>query len=156
VWQARDAAAVVAAWPHWAPGAPTTLTATLRLFAPADPGLPAHVTLAGTLLDGDLAPLLDDFVGRAGAEPARLTWASGSFREAKRVLAGHGGSGAEQPGVRYGRSEFFHRPFTADERSPPRPTTAATTSGCGGSTPRPTPTGHCPHDWRNDARPPDP
>jgi FAD/FMN-containing dehydrogenase len=113
-WHARDAAAVVAAWPHWAPGAPDELTATLRLVAPADPELPAEVTLVGTMLDGDPAPLLDGFVRRAGVEPARMTLTSGSLREAKRSLAGLGGNGAELPGVQVKRSEFFRRPLPAD------------------------------------------
>jgi FAD/FMN-containing dehydrogenase len=113
-WPAPDAAAVVAAWPGWAPGAPDELTATLRLVAPADPERPAEVTLVGTLLDGDPAPLLDEFVRRAGAEPARVTVTHGSFREAKRSLAGLGGNGAELPGIQVKRSEFFRRPLPPD------------------------------------------
>src|SRR5690606_22660866 len=46
--------------------------------------------------------------------PTRATSAPGSYREAKRSLAGLGGSGADQPGVRYGRSGFFRRPLPAD------------------------------------------
>ena len=113
-WPAEDAGAVVAAWPGWAPGAPDELTATLRLVAPADPELPAEATLVGTMLDGDPAPLLDEFVRRAGVEPGRVTLTSGSFRDAKRSLAGLGGGEAELPGVRYGRSEFFRRPLPPD------------------------------------------
>jgi hypothetical protein len=113
-WPAPAAAAVVAAWPGWAPTAADELTATLRLVAPAEPDRPVEVALVGTVLDGDPVPLLDEFVRRAGAEPTRATSAPGSYREAKRSLAGLGGSGADQPGVRYGRSGFFRRPLPAD------------------------------------------
>jgi FAD/FMN-containing dehydrogenase len=113
-WPARAATAVVAAWPRWAPAAPDELTATLRLVAPADPDLPAEVTLVGTMLEGDPAPLLDEFVRRAGAEPARAELTSGSFREAKRYLAALGAGAAERPGVRYSRSEFFRHPLAPD------------------------------------------
>jgi FAD/FMN-containing dehydrogenase len=113
-WPARAATAVVAAWPGWAPDTPDELTATLRLVAPADPDLPAEVTLVGTMLEGAPAPMLDDFVRRAGVEPARVAVTSGSFREAKRSLAGLGGGGPEPPGVRYSRSEFFRRPLPPD------------------------------------------
>ncbi|GAA5117997.1 FAD-binding oxidoreductase [Pseudonocardia adelaidensis] len=112
-WHADHAAALVEAWPRWAPGAPDELTSTLRLAAPADPAEPATVQLVGTVLEGDPAPLLDDLVRLAGAEPATGTVTPGSFREAKRALAGLGGSGAELPGTRYGRSEFFRRPLPA-------------------------------------------
>jgi hypothetical protein len=113
-WPVPDAAAVVAAWPGWAPGGPDELTATLRLVAPADPELPAEVTLVGTMHDGDPAPLLDGFVRRAGVEPARVTLTSGSYREAKRSLAGLGGNGAELAGIQIRRSEFFRRPLPRD------------------------------------------
>jgi FAD/FMN-containing dehydrogenase len=113
-WPASDAAAVVAAWTGWAPGAPDELTATLRLVAPAEAELPAEVTLVGTMLDGDPAPLLDEFVRRAGAEPARMTFTPGSFREAKRSLAGVGGNGVALPGIQCKRSEFFRRPLPPD------------------------------------------
>jgi FAD/FMN-containing dehydrogenase len=113
-WPVQDAAAVVAAWPHWAPGAPDELTATLRLAAPAEPDLPVGLTLVGTMLEGDPAPLLDDLVRRAGVEPAGAAVTSGTFREAKRSLAGLGGNGAELPGVRYSRSTFFRRPLPPD------------------------------------------
>ncbi|QYN39776.1 FAD-binding oxidoreductase [Pseudonocardia sp. DSM 110487] len=113
-WPAGTATAVVSAWPHWAPGAPDQLTATLRLVAPADPRLPAVVTLVGTMLDGDPAPLLDEFVRRAGVEPARATLASGSFRQAKRSLAELDASGAEPAALLHSRSEFFRRPLPPD------------------------------------------
>jgi FAD/FMN-containing dehydrogenase len=113
-WPAEDAAAVVATWPRWAPGAPDELTATLHVAAPADPDLPAEVTLVGTMLESDPARLLEEFVRRAGVEPARTALTCGSFREAKRSLAGLGGGGAELPGVRYSRSGFFRRPLPAD------------------------------------------
>jgi hypothetical protein len=112
-WPARAAAAVVAAWPRWAPGAPDELTATLRLVAPADPDRPAEVTLVGTMLESDPTPLLDELARRAGVEPARASLALGSFREAKRFLSGLGG-GTGLPGVRYSRSELFRRPFPPD------------------------------------------
>jgi FAD/FMN-containing dehydrogenase len=110
-WPAMAAAALVAAWPRWAPGAPDELTATLRLVAPADPDLPAEVTLVGTMLESDPAPLLDELARRADVEPARVSLARGSFRAAKRSLSGLGGGGTELPGVRYRRSEFFRLPL---------------------------------------------
>ena len=113
-WPAPAAAAVVAAWPGWAPGAPDELSAALRLVAPAELDLPAEVTLVGTALDGDPLPLLDEFVHRAGVEPARVTLTSGSFREAKQWLAGLDDDAAEPPGARHGRSEFFRRPLPPD------------------------------------------
>jgi FAD/FMN-containing dehydrogenase len=113
-WPAGPAASLLAAWPGWAPGAPDELTATLRLVAPADPDLPAEVTLVGTMTDGDPAPLLGEFVRRAGADPARVALTSGSFREAKRTLAGLDDGEAELPGLHRSRSEFFRRPFPAD------------------------------------------
>lgn len=108
-WPAEHAGPVVAAWTRWAPGAPDELTAALRLAAPADPGEAVTVELVGTMLDGDPTGLLDAFARHAGAEPATGTLVPGSFREAKRSLAGMGG--AEPPGVRYGRSGFFRRPL---------------------------------------------
>jgi hypothetical protein len=113
-WPNANAGSVVAAWSRWAPGAPDELTATLRLAAPADPDEPVTLDLVGTLIGGDPAPLLDELVRRAGAEPASVGMASGSFREAKRALAGLGDSGSELPGIRCGRSEFFRRPLPPD------------------------------------------
>jgi hypothetical protein len=113
-WPSAQAGPVTAAWPRWAPGAPDELTATLRLVAPADPDLPAELTLVGTMLEGDPLPLLGELVRRAGVEPACMVVASGSFLEAKRYLSGLGGSAAELPGVHYSRSEFFRRPLPPD------------------------------------------
>jgi FAD/FMN-containing dehydrogenase len=113
-WPAEQAGPVTAAWTRWAPGAPDELTATLRIGAPADPGAPVTVELVGTMLDGDPGSLLDAFVPPAGSEPTTATLVPGSFREAKRALAGMGGGTAELPGVRYSRSEFFRRPLPRD------------------------------------------
>jgi FAD/FMN-containing dehydrogenase len=113
-WRAEHAGPVTAAWTQWTPCAPDGVSATLRLAAPADPDEPATLELVGTTLEGDPHDQLDALVRRAGAEPTTVTLASGSFREAKRYLAGLGGTGVELPGIRHSRSEFFRHPLPPD------------------------------------------
>jgi FAD/FMN-containing dehydrogenase len=110
-WAATDATAVVAAWPRWAPAAPPELSAGLRLIAPAEPDEAVQVHVEGTLVGGDPAPLLGRLVATVGAEPITVATRQGSYRDAKRALAGLGGDGGDAAGVRCSRSEFFRRPI---------------------------------------------
>jgi FAD/FMN-containing dehydrogenase len=126
VWPPAAAAAVVQAWQAWAPVAPDELDATLRLTAAGDGGRPPGVEVVASVLDGeaDAAELLDELVGRVGADPVEVTRRHLSHREAKRYLEGLGSfedrrerSGPEQPqqpGHLYTKSEFFRRPLPGE------------------------------------------
>jgi hypothetical protein len=112
-WPHTDGAAVVAAWQDWAPAAPNELAASLLVNAAGEPGRPPVVHVFGAMVDVEsrTADLLDELVGRAGADPASSSLEHMPYRETKRYLAEHG-PGEDHPGGHpYSKSEYFRRPL---------------------------------------------
>jgi FAD/FMN-containing dehydrogenase len=100
-----DPAALIATWQAWAPDAPEALAASLLITTP-----PLRVKLFGGYVgpEDELRALL----GPLG-EPLSARFQTGSYREAKRFLAGLGGAG-EDAGHAYMRSEYFVEPLPLD------------------------------------------
>jgi len=113
-WPPAAAAAVIAGWQDWAPGAPDDVTANLSVVA--EPGRPLRVVVSGAVqrpAEPAIA-LLERLAVRVGAAPEIryqvLTW-----RDLKRSFAAQESGGAMRT---VSRSEFFSRPL-------PRPAVAA-------------------------------
>jgi FAD/FMN-containing dehydrogenase len=115
-WPDVHAAAVVAAWQEWLPGAPDAMAASLLLGAPVDPDGPATVNVFGAMTapSAEAAALLAELVERAGVAPASSQLSEAPYRETKRRLAEHG-PGEEVPGAHpHCKSEFFRDPLPAE------------------------------------------
>src|SRR5207244_2682796 len=91
-WSWSAAAAVVGGWQGWAPSAPDPLWSTCKLLGSTDRARP-EVLVAGLYLGsaGDLRPLLDGLVARAGAEPAARSVHASGYAEAMLSEAGCSG-----------------------------------------------------------------
>jgi FAD/FMN-containing dehydrogenase len=116
VWPAAAAADVVGGWQEWSPDAPDDTAASLLLSAPADPGSPPVVTVAGAFIgpEQQARDLLDRLSAAVGTPPAEAVLVHASLRETKRALADAGGM--EDPLERdhvVARSEFLARPLPA-------------------------------------------
>jgi hypothetical protein len=109
-WPPADAAAVVTAWQHWAPGAPDGLTASLKIAA-ADGQV--QVILFGAMLgpEADTAALIGELLRLADARPVSENLTSLPYRDLKRSLARLGSAETGQPEFAVSKSEFFHRPL---------------------------------------------
>ena len=92
VWAPGDAAALIAAWQDWAPAAPDELAASLLLNADPD-ALRVRVFGAMAGSEAETARRLDELAAAAGTAPVSVAVRPGSFREAKRFLAGLGEEG---------------------------------------------------------------
>jgi FAD/FMN-containing dehydrogenase len=114
-WPQSDAVAVAEAWQEWAPKAPDPIAASLLLRAEGDTGEPATVNVFGAAIssESDTTAQLDEFVARAGAEPATIVTAEASYPEAKRWLATRF-PGDEGDLHLHSKSEFFGRPLPRD------------------------------------------
>ena len=115
-WPEGHAAAVMAAWQEWLPGAPDAMAASLLLSAPADPARPVTVNVFGAMIGGseEAAALLAGLVERVGSRPSSSALTEAPYRETKRRLAEHG-PGEEVPaGHPYCKSEFFREPLPAE------------------------------------------
>lgn len=115
-WPFTEAAAVVEAWPSWAPVAPAELAASLLITAAANPDEEPVANVFGAMLDGEPATReqLDALVARVGSEPSLASSRHGSFREAKHRLV-ELGLGDERPGAHpYSKSEYFRAPLPAE------------------------------------------
>ncbi|HEX3813060.1 MAG TPA: FAD-binding oxidoreductase [Mycobacteriales bacterium] len=93
---------LVAGWQSWAPDAPDELTANLTLES--EPGTPARATLfgAGTLEEGPIRGLLQEFADRAGVPSAFEVRTGLPYSRLKNTFA----DPRELPALRT-RSEFF-------------------------------------------------
>jgi len=113
-WSGTDVAAVVGAWPAWAPAAPDELSASLVVHAPVGADVVATVFGAMQSAELDTVPLLDELAVRVGTDPGSASFHCAPFREAKRALARFSD---RQHGTRHtyplSRSEFFRRPVPA-------------------------------------------
>src|ERR671931_238355 len=71
-WPYAQAATVVEAWQRWSPPAPDEMAASLLVTASDDPGKPPRAHVFGAMLGGEseTAELLEQLVGRVGADPA--------------------------------------------------------------------------------------
>jgi FAD/FMN-containing dehydrogenase len=98
-----DPAAAIAAWQAWAPDGPDALAASLLITAP-----PVTVKLFGAYVgpEEELRALLEPL-----GEPLSARFQAGSYREAKRFLAGMGGAEEGDEGHAYVRSEYFAQPL---------------------------------------------
>jgi FAD/FMN-containing dehydrogenase len=115
VWPFPDAAAVIDAWQRWAPDAPDELAASVLVTVPDEldrvPLVNAFGAMVGT--ESDASELLDELVGRIGAEPATVDFEHGSYVQTKRYLGGLGDQFEEiehdqtQPVSSFSKSEFF-------------------------------------------------
>ena len=113
-----DPAATIAAWQAWAPDAPDALAASLLITAP-----PVTVKVFGAYAgpEDELRALLEPL-----GEPLSARVQTGSYREAKRFLAGLGGAGDEDDdGHAYLRSEYFAEPLPPDAIDGARRATSA-------------------------------
>jgi FAD/FMN-containing dehydrogenase len=106
VWAPADAPALIGAWQDWAPDAPDAMAASLLLDADPE-GL--RVRVFGAMADGEAETTrqLDELARAAGTAPASVAVQPGSFREAKRFLAGLGEEGEDEGAHLFSRSEFF-------------------------------------------------
>jgi FAD/FMN-containing dehydrogenase len=117
VWPAEAAADVVAAWQRWSPGAPDEMAASMLVSAPADPGAPPVVVVAGAFAGPDVEArtLLDGLAAAVGTPPSSLVLAPASLRETKRALADTGGEPDPlERDLVVSRSEFLAVPLPAD------------------------------------------
>ena len=116
-WPAGAAAGLVDAWQHWAPDAPEEVAASLIVTAGADPDRPVVVKVFGAVLgsERDARATLEEFVDRAGVDPATAAFEQLPYREAKRHLAeaDEGSAAKPEPGHLYAKSEFFRAPLPA-------------------------------------------
>jgi FAD/FMN-containing dehydrogenase len=106
VWAPGDAVALIDAWQDWAPSAPDELAASLLLTADPD-ALRVRVFGAMAGSEAETALRLDELAAAAGTAPASVAMRPGSFREAKRFLAGLGEVGEDEAAHVFSRSEFF-------------------------------------------------
>jgi FAD binding domain/Berberine and berberine like len=120
VWPHERATGLLEAWQSWAPSAPDELAASLLLNVPADPEQTPTATLFGASLGAkdETERLLDEPVGRAGADPTSASIDRLQYTAAKRYLWDHApgaepsaaGSGDEpRPALAFSKSEFFGR-----------------------------------------------
>jgi FAD/FMN-containing dehydrogenase len=114
-WSSAHAAAVIAAWQRWAPHGPDQLAADLALTAAGDPAAESQVEVYGAVLAGgaSASELLDDLVGRVGADPMSHDCRELSWHETVRYQGRLSGA-TDQPshrGHRFTKSELFDRPL---------------------------------------------
>ncbi|MEP6851114.1 MAG: FAD-binding oxidoreductase [bacterium] len=111
-WPDAAAAAVIAAWQHWAPVAPDDITANLTVVT--EPGHPLRVVVFGAALrDGEAtSTLLDELVGGVGTRPETQAQDGMAFRDLKRSLADLDPRESSAR-VTTSRSEFFACPLPA-------------------------------------------
>jgi FAD/FMN-containing dehydrogenase len=109
-WPDAAAAAVIAAWQHWAPDAPDEITANLTVAA--EPGRPLRVTVFGACLRGADATssLLDGLVAASGTRADTGLRHALAVRDLKRSFVDALDPGAH---VTTSRSEFFAQPLAA-------------------------------------------
>jgi FAD/FMN-containing dehydrogenase len=122
-WPFSLAGAAVAAWQAWAPTGPDQLAASLKVTDPGEadrgPSVDVYAALQGSEAEAD--ELLDDLVGRIGAQPISASRRLMSFPETRRFWATLGAEDAGEPGeplpdtsvFQFAKSEFFRRPLPA-------------------------------------------
>jgi FAD/FMN-containing dehydrogenase len=120
-WPQAQSGGLLEAWQSWAPSAPDELAASLLLNVPADPEQPPTTTLFGASLGAkdEAERLLDELVGRAGADPTSASIEHLVYSAAKRYLwenapgaepSAAGSAGDEpRPALAFSKSEFFKR-----------------------------------------------
>ena len=125
-WPYAHAAAVIGAWQRWAPTGPDELAASLKITAGDDPERPPAVDLYGAFhgSQADAARLVEELVGRMGADPTVAAMTPMTWPQTRRFWAELGDTGEESGGPSvpqppeapclYAKSEFFARPLPAD------------------------------------------
>ena len=106
VWAPTDAVALIGAWQEWGPAAPDEMAASLLLNAGPD-ALRVRVFGAMAAGESETTRRLDELAAAAGTAPVSAAVEPGSFREAKRFLAGLGEEGEDDAGHLFSKSEFF-------------------------------------------------
>jgi Berberine and berberine like len=115
-WPFERASALIAAWQQWSPSGPDELAASVLVTVGGGTDAEPVVHLFGSMIAGesDTAVLLDEFVSRAGTEPASSERAHMRYGSLKAYLAQRGpGDQEDQHGHPYMRSEFFRAPLPA-------------------------------------------
>jgi FAD/FMN-containing dehydrogenase len=125
-WPSAQAAAVIGAWQGWAPTGPDELAASLKITASDDPDRPPAVDVYGAFHgpQADAAELVEELIGRVGADPTATALTPMSWPQTLKYWAELGDTG-EDPGgsplpqpseglCLYAKSEFFARPLPAE------------------------------------------
>ena len=125
-WPYGLAAAVIQAWQRWAPTAPDELAASLKITVGDDPDRPPAVDVYGAFhgSQADAARLVEELVGRVGADPTATALTPMTWPQTRRFWAELGDTGQEsgeppvpqpsQAQCLYAKSEFFARPLPAE------------------------------------------
>jgi FAD/FMN-containing dehydrogenase len=120
-WSFARAVEVIAAWQAWAPTGPDELAASLKVTATGDaePSVDLYAAFLG--VEPDVSAVLDDLVGRAGADPVASSRQLLSFPETRRYWARLGEEEPAEDGVEIGqpvwlsaKSEFFRRQLSPE------------------------------------------
>jgi hypothetical protein len=115
-WPYERAVALIAAWQEWSPTGPDELAASLLVTVGGEAGADPVVHLFGSMIgsESETAPLLDEFVSVAGADPASSERAHMRYGSLKGYLAERGpGDQEDEDGRPYMKSEFFREPLPA-------------------------------------------
>ena len=125
-WPFSRAGAVIQAWQRWAPTGPDELAASLKITAGDDPDRPPAVDVYGAFhgSQADAAELVEELVGRVGADPTATALTPMTWPQTRRFWAELGDTGQEsgeppvpqpsQAQCLYAKSEFFARPLPAE------------------------------------------
>jgi FAD/FMN-containing dehydrogenase len=125
-WPYSRAAAVIEAWQAWAPFGPDELAASLKVTTSADMAEPPAVDVYAAVLgtDTDAMELLDQLVGRVGADPVEASHRLMSFPATRRFWADlgraedgtseRGEPESTQPRRLFAKSEFFRQPLPSE------------------------------------------
>jgi FAD/FMN-containing dehydrogenase len=125
-WPYARAAAVIGAWQRWAPTGPDELAASLKITASDDPDRPPAVDVYGAFHGSraDAARLVEELIGRVGADPTATALTPMSWPQTRRFWAELGDTGEDPAGAPvpqsseelclYAKSEFFARPLPAE------------------------------------------
>ena len=125
-WPSAHAGAVIGAWQRWAPTGPDELAASLKITAGDDPDRPPAVDVYGAFhgSQADAARLVEELVGRVGADPTVAALTPMTWPQTRKFWAELGDPGQESGGPSipqpsqgqclYAKSEFFAHPIPAE------------------------------------------
>jgi FAD/FMN-containing dehydrogenase len=111
LWAPEAQPALLAAWQRWAPDAPEAMAASLVVTA--GDGVRVRVFGAMAASEAETSAALDELCSATGTPPRAAVHHAGSFRAAKRFLAGEGAEGDEGDAPMWCKSEYFSQPLPA-------------------------------------------